>query len=85
MTKRISTIEANQDFAMLLRDVAAEGEVQIFDQGELVALLLSPGELATAAVERLNAQTVSRQRHVTPTDLALAAQRLRALSGFDDD
>jgi prevent-host-death family protein len=85
MTKRVSAIDAKNDFGGLLRDVAAEGEIQIFDNGQLVARIVSARERIPGAIERLNAQPIWGEPRVTQADLTLAAQRLRAWSGFDDD
>jgi prevent-host-death family protein len=84
MPKRVSASDAKNNFGGLLDDVAALGRVEIMKHGRLVAVVLAPRMLESAAAHAQH-DAPSGAKHMIPPERARAARVLNRPSEFDDE
>jgi prevent-host-death family protein len=83
LAKQLRATDAKNNFGGMLEDVALHGRVEIVRHGRVVAIVLSPRELAGLRVERGPSQ--ARSTRMIPAELARSARIVRERHDFDED
>jgi prevent-host-death family protein len=90
MAKPISATDAKNNFGGMLEDVLEYGRVNIVKHGRVVAVVLTPRELAALEARQppsAQAEPAGRwgRTHMVPPHLARRAKVVRKSIGFDHD
>jgi prevent-host-death family protein len=85
MHKRVSASDAKNNFGGLLEDVAALGRVDIVKHGRLVAVVLAPRALNSAAADARAAPAGAwGENHMISPERARAARVVKMPGDFDE-
>jgi prevent-host-death family protein len=82
LSRRIRATDAKNNFGGMLEDVVLHGRVEIVRHGRVVAVVLSPKELAALSAPR---PAKHRSTHMIPAELARSARIVHERHDFDDD
>jgi prevent-host-death family protein len=82
VAKRIRATDAKNNFGGMLEDVALHGRVEIVRHGRVVAIVLSPSELAALPGAR---PPPAQPTHMIPPELARDARLIEERHDFGED